>query len=157
MSPVDSFEQVPQLRRRDHDDPVRSRWPNKAAFFQALGVERRAQAVMPKNLDQPATLAPKNEKITRMRIALQSLLDSQSQGVHAATHVSVTGRNPHPNARGNGNHRRDRTLTTRANAAASTSTPTTTRSPPASRSRPARSSLRLRSRSRQPRQTRGAR
>src|SRR6266852_8664862 len=132
MSPVDSFEQVPQLSRRDHDDPVRGRWPNEAAFFEALGVQRRAQAVMPKNLDKPATLAPINEKITRMRITLQSLLDSQSQGLHAATHIRVAGRDPHPNDRGNRNHRRDRTLTTRANAAASTSAPTITRSPPAS-------------------------
>src|SRR6266436_1616745 len=76
MSPVDSFEQVPQLSRRDHDDPVRGRWPNEAASLQSLGVQRRAQAVMPKNLDQPATLAPKKEKIAGVGIALQSLLDS---------------------------------------------------------------------------------
>src|SRR6266849_10907237 len=132
MSPVDSFEQIAQLPRCDHDNPVRRRRPYEAASLQSLRIKRRPQAVMPENLDQFAASPPEDKKITGVRIALQSLLGSQSEGVHAATHARVASRNPHPNARGNWDHRRDSTLTTRANAAASTSAPTITRSPPVS-------------------------
>jgi hypothetical protein len=96
VSPVDAFEQVTQLRGRDDNRIILGGRPDEAALFQALGVERGAQPVVPKNLNELTALASEDIKIARMRIASQRLLDAQSQRVHAAAHIGVTGRDPDP-------------------------------------------------------------
>src|SRR5450759_319951 len=82
IPPIDSVEHIGQLRGRDSDYAVRRRWPDEAAFLQPFGVERHAETVMPKNLDQVASGASKDVKITRVRIAPQCFLDLQSQAIH---------------------------------------------------------------------------
>src|SRR6516164_6775566 len=75
VAPVNAFEHVSQLRRRDRDDAVRRRRPDKPAALQPLGVQRHAETVMPENLDQITPPAAKHKQIAGMRVALQSLLD----------------------------------------------------------------------------------
>ena len=67
-----------------------------------------------------------------MRIALQALLNRQSQTLHAAAHVGVAGGDPDPDAARYRDHRRLRTSRTRPNASASTFSSTLTRLPPPS-------------------------
>src|SRR5262249_28280390 len=105
IAPIDAFEQVTELRRRDHNRTIGACRPNEPATFQPLGVERHAEAVMPENLDQLAALAPEDVEIAPVRIALERFLHREGQRVHAAAHVGVAGRDPHPHARGNGDHR----------------------------------------------------
>src|SRR5512135_493470 len=116
VPPIDSVEHVGELRRRDSDHPVGRRWPDEPALLQPLGIQRHAKAVVPKNLDQVTSGTSEDVKIARMRIALQRLLDLQSQAVHAAPHIGSSDRKPDPYARGDGNHRRSNTSSTRRSA-----------------------------------------
>ena len=49
---------------------------------------------MPEDLNQVATAAPENVKITGMRVLAERLLHLQRQPVHAAPHVRVADRQP---------------------------------------------------------------
>src|SRR6516164_9390006 len=113
VAPVNAFEHVSQLCRRDRNDAVRRRRPDKPAALQSLGVQRHAETVMPENLDQIASPPAEYEQIAGMRVALQSLLDLQSQPIHPAPHIGMPGRDPNPHTGGNRNHR-TRALTTAA-------------------------------------------
>src|SRR6266446_5491637 len=73
IPPIDSVEHIRQLRGRDTNYAVRRRWPDEAAFLQSFGVERHAETVMPKDLDQVTSSASKDVKITCMGIAPQGL------------------------------------------------------------------------------------
>ena len=84
--------------------------------FEALGVQRHAEPVMPQGLHQIASAPPKHIKIARVRIALQRLLNLECQTVHAAAHVRDASSHPDPHARGSRDHPR--------NAARFTSLPT---------------------------------
>jgi hypothetical protein len=64
IPPIDSVEHIGQLRGRDSNYAVRRRWPDEAAFLQPFGVERHAETVMPKNLNQVTSGASKDIKIT---------------------------------------------------------------------------------------------
>jgi hypothetical protein len=64
IPPIDSVEHIGQLRGRDSNYAVRRRWPDEAAFLQPFGVERHAETVMPKNLNQVTSGASKDVKIT---------------------------------------------------------------------------------------------
>jgi hypothetical protein len=75
IPPIDSIEHVRQLRGRDPNYAVRRRWPDEAAFLQPLGVQRHAETVMPKDLDQVTSGASKDVKITCVGIALQRFLE----------------------------------------------------------------------------------
>jgi len=63
MTPVDAFEQIAELRRRDRYRTIRRLWPDEAATLQPLGVKRHAETVMPENLDQLAVLAAEDVEI----------------------------------------------------------------------------------------------
>src|SRR5207248_2981961 len=89
------------------------RWPDEAALLQPLGVERHAEPVMPKNLNQVTSGASEDVKIAGMRIAPQSLLNLKGQAVHAAPHIRSSDRKPDPHTRGNRDHRRSSTSSTR--------------------------------------------
>src|SRR5881398_214346 len=52
VPPIDSVQHVCELRRRDSNHAIGQRWPDEAALLQPLGVERHAEPVMPKNLNQ---------------------------------------------------------------------------------------------------------
>src|ERR1700738_5518676 len=98
IPPIDSVELVGQLRGRDSNYAVRRRWPDEAAFLQPFGVERHAETVMPKDLDQVTSGASKDVKITCVGIAPQRFLDLQRQAIHAAPHIGSPDRKPNAHA-----------------------------------------------------------
>ncbi|KYK43217.1 hypothetical protein A1D31_38350 [Bradyrhizobium liaoningense] len=51
---------------------------------------------MPNDLDQVAAAAPKNVKITSVRITLQALLNQTRKAREASAHIGMAGRKPHP-------------------------------------------------------------
>src|SRR5258706_1631884 len=104
-APVNALKQVAKLGWGDGHHAISRRRPEKTAALQPLGVERHAQPIVPKNLDQLAVLATEHVEISAMWVALEGFLHQQGQRVHAAAHVGVAGRNPHAHARRNGNHR----------------------------------------------------
>src|ERR1700688_5100926 len=84
---------------------------------------------MPKNLGEIAATPAEDIEIAGMGIALQTLLNRQSQALHAAAHVRVPSGDPDPDAAWYRDHRRLRTSRTRPNASASTFSSTLTRLP----------------------------
>src|SRR3981081_2288863 len=79
MTPVDAFEQIAELRRRDRHRAIRRLWPDEAATLQPLGVKRHAETVMPENLDQLAVLAAEDVERAGARNPSASLLNRQGQ------------------------------------------------------------------------------
>jgi hypothetical protein len=63
ISPVDSFEHIGHLRRRDRNDAFRRRGPDELATVEPLRIERNPKAIVPKDLHQIASAAPKNVEI----------------------------------------------------------------------------------------------
>ena len=51
-TPVDAFQHARHLRRRDRHDAVGGRWPDEAAAIEPLGIERRAETIVPEDLHQ---------------------------------------------------------------------------------------------------------
>lgn len=90
----------------DRHHAISRRRPEKAAALQPLGIERHAQPIMPKDLDQLAAFATEHIEVAAVRVSFEGFLHQQAQRVHAATHIGVAGRNPHPHARRNGDHGR---------------------------------------------------
>src|SRR5579863_10080324 len=131
IPPIDPVEHVGKLRGRNRQHTAARRRPNEAALLQPLGIERHAEAVVPKNLDQVTSSASKNVQIPGMRVTLQCFLDLESQAIHAAPHIRAPNRQPHPYAGGDRNHRRSNTSITRRNACRSKPLPTRTRYLPA--------------------------
>src|ERR1700738_73373 len=84
---------------------------------------------MRKNLGEIAPTPAGDIEIAGVGIALQALLNRQSQALHAAAHVRVPSGDPDPDAARYRDHRRLRTSRTRANASASTFSSTLTRLP----------------------------
>src|ERR1700685_3415507 len=84
---------------------------------------------MPKNLGEIAPTSAEDVEIAGMGIALQALLNRQSQALHAAAHVRVPSGDPDSDAARYRDHRRLRTSRTRPNASASTFSSTLTRLP----------------------------
>jgi len=80
VPPIDSVQHVCELRRRDSNHTIGRRWPDEAALLQPLGVERHAEPVMPKNLNQVTSGASEDVKIAGMRIAPQGLLNLPPEG-----------------------------------------------------------------------------
>src|SRR5690606_572002 len=56
-APVNAFEQIAELGRRDRDRAVGRRWPDEAAALELLREQAGALAVVPQNLDQIAASA----------------------------------------------------------------------------------------------------
>src|SRR5713226_5279681 len=106
QTPIDPFEEVAELRRRDHHRPIHSRWPDEAATFQPLRKQAHALPVMPQHLDQATATAAEHEQMAVVRIALERLLYQQRQAVEALAHVRAAGRQPHLRAARNRDHRR---------------------------------------------------
>ena len=67
----------------------------------------QAEAILPKNLGEIAPTLGEDIEIAGMGIALQTLLNRQSQALHAAAHVRVPSADPAPDAPRD--HRRLRT------------------------------------------------
>ena len=73
VPPIDAIEHVGELRGRDSNNAVGRRWPDETTLLQPFGIERHADAVMPKNLDQIAPDASEHVEIARVRIATEEL------------------------------------------------------------------------------------
>src|SRR5271166_4809617 len=127
IPPVDPFEHVGHLPRRDRYDALLRRRPDELSPVEPLGVERQPEAVVPKDLRQVAAAPAEDVEIAAVRVALQLLLDLKRQSLHAATHVGVARRDPHPHPARHRDHRSLKTLRTRRSASASTSLSTRTR------------------------------
>src|SRR5215468_12000453 len=112
-APVDAFQQIAELCRRDRDDTLRCRRPDEAATLQPLGEQAQALAVVPQDLDQPAAPTAKHEKLSTVWIALQLLLHQEAQAIKASPHVGMARRQPHPDASRKRDHDR-RSFATRA-------------------------------------------
>jgi len=89
MSPVNALQHIGELRRRDDNNAIGRRGPDKLAALQPLGVKATCQTVMPKHLHEVAPASTEHEEITGVRIALQRLLHLQSEAVHATAHVGM--------------------------------------------------------------------
>jgi len=96
VPPIDPFEQVAELLRRDAHAVADRRRPQETAALEALGVKRQAEPIMPKAFDKIAAAPAEDVKIAGVRIALEAFLDQQRQPVHAAAHVGVAGGDPKP-------------------------------------------------------------
>ena len=75
ITPVDRLKHERQLRRRDRNDAIAGRWPDKPAAFETVGIKRHPDPIMPQNLQKIAAPASEDKQITAVRIALESLLD----------------------------------------------------------------------------------
>lgn len=80
---------------------------------------------MPEDLGEIPPATPENETIATVWIASKTLLNLQSQPLHATAHVSMTGRDPDSASHRNGDQDRS-AVSTRRNAARFTSRPTRT-------------------------------
>src|SRR5262245_17960241 len=67
IAPVDPFEQIAELRRRDRHRAIRRRGPDEAAALQPLGEQAHALAIVPQNLDQDAAPAAEHEQMPVVR------------------------------------------------------------------------------------------
>ena len=105
LPPVDPFEPVAKLCRRDRDSAVDHRGPDETAAFEPLGGQRHADPVMPEKLDQIVFAAAEFPEIAGVRIMLQALLNLQGQPAHAPPQVAVAGCNPDLDTARNRDHR----------------------------------------------------
>lgn len=88
IAPIDSFEHVAELRRRNHHCAVSRRWPDEPAAFQPLGVERHAEPIVPENLDQLAAFPAEHVEISAVRIALEGFLHRKRRSAPTLPHAS---------------------------------------------------------------------
>src|SRR4051812_50135510 len=84
---------------------------------------------MPEDLQKIAAPAPEDEKMARVRIALEHLLHQERQPVHALAHVGAAGGQPDPRPARERDHR---PASAPATTAGSAGPVIRTRSPPAS-------------------------
>src|SRR5271165_2970694 len=129
IPPVDSFQHVGHLPRRNRNDALLRRRPDELSAVEPLRIQRQPEAIVPKDLRQITPASAEDVKIAAVRIALQLLLNLKRQTLHATTHVGVARRDPHPHSARHRDHRSPRTLRTRRSASTSTSLSTRTRLP----------------------------
>ena len=76
-APIDSGEQIRQLRDADRDRAVRHRRPDEPSPLQPFREQARALAIVPNDLDQVAAASAENVEIAGVRVALQCLLNQK--------------------------------------------------------------------------------
>src|SRR3954447_26676080 len=103
--PVDPFQQITELPRRDRHDTLGRRRPDEPTVLQPLHEEARPLGVVLENLDQVTAAAAKDEKMAGARIALEHLLDLEREPVHALAHVGAAGGQPDPRPARERDHR----------------------------------------------------
>src|SRR5579862_6782659 len=104
--PVDTFEQVSQLRRSDRHSAFCRRRPNETATLQAFGKQTHPLAVMPEHLDQPAATAAEYEQMPTVRVTFERLLHQQGQAIKALAHIGMASRQPNSRTTWRRDHRR---------------------------------------------------
>ena len=68
MPPVDALQHIGELRRRDDNDAIGRRGPDELAALQPLSVQRHAQSIMPKHLQEVAPTPAEHKEIAGERI-----------------------------------------------------------------------------------------
>src|SRR3954470_3813586 len=99
VPPIDPVQHIAELSGRNAHHSIARRWPQEAALFKTLGIERHADAVVPKDLDQVTAGATEHVEIARVWIPAKRLLHLQRQAVHAAPHIGPPDRQPNPHTR----------------------------------------------------------
>src|SRR5882762_5465641 len=89
--PVDTFQKIPELRRRDRHRIADRTRPDEAPALQPFRKQAQALAVVPEHLDQIPALTTKDEQMPAMRIAAQRLLHAQRQAIEALAHIRMAG------------------------------------------------------------------
>src|SRR5580700_6440032 len=108
--PVDPFQQIAELRRRDRHGSIRvlarcRRRPHEPATLQPLGKQAQALSVVPQNLDQSAAAAAEYEQVAGVGVALERLLHQQRQAIKAFAHIGMAARQPNLPPGGEWHHR----------------------------------------------------
>src|SRR5579864_7426450 len=111
MPPVDPLEQHRKLRLRQGDHAARRLWPHESSAFQALGKQAEPVSVEPKQFNQVATTAAKNEHLAGKWVLLERRLHLGAQPHKAAPQVGHAGHDPDTCA--GGNHARSASSTIR--------------------------------------------
>src|SRR3569832_257598 len=75
--PVDALQQVAKLGWGDRHHTNNRQRPQEAAALQPLGVERHAQSVVPKYLDQLAAFAAEHIEVAAVRVSRERFLHQQ--------------------------------------------------------------------------------
>ena len=91
ISPVDPFQHISHLGRRDRHRAIRRRGPDELAAVQALGVQRHARPVMPKNLAR-SPRRPRNIHEQAYLILQMNTNSTQLNRNSIETHISDAGR-----------------------------------------------------------------
>src|SRR5258708_26526230 len=78
QTPVDPFEQIAELRRRDRHRPVgifarNGRWPDEASALQTLREQAHPLAIMPQHLQQSAAPPAEHEQMAAVWLTLNTL------------------------------------------------------------------------------------
>ena len=77
VAPVNSFQQMAHLGRRQSYRATHGGRPDEAAPFQPLGIERQSDSVMPEALGQCAAASPEHEHVASEEIATEPFLHEQ--------------------------------------------------------------------------------
>src|SRR4051812_48010537 len=88
-------------------------------------------AVMPKDLNQIPAPAPKDKKMTRVRITPECFLHQQGQAIEALAHVRTAGGQPDPDTARDRDHRRPARMPSTATMVAGSTGPAIRTRPPA--------------------------
>jgi hypothetical protein len=96
--PINTFEQIAELTRRDRHDTIGWRWPDKASTFQYLREQAHSLLIMPEDRQKITCAASEHENMPAERVSPQNLLNLQGETVHPAAHVGVAGGEPDPAA-----------------------------------------------------------
>src|SRR5438046_2882163 len=105
VAPIDSGQQIAQLRRRDRYRFTGNRWPDKPSSLEFFCEQAGALAIVPNDLQKIAAFAPEAEKTAAHGVALEHFLHAQSQARKATPHVGMARRQPHSHARRDRDHR----------------------------------------------------
>jgi hypothetical protein len=66
--PIDPFQKIAQLRRRDRDRTINWRWPQKSTPLKPFAEQTGTLTIMPNDLYQIAAPPTKNEQLTAQGI-----------------------------------------------------------------------------------------
>src|SRR5215213_7630973 len=99
QTPIDAFQQIAQLRRRECHCSIgivlrERRRPHKVATLQSLRKQTHALSIVPNHFYQSATPSKKNKEMSTVRITLERLLHQKRQAVETTAHIRVAGRQP---------------------------------------------------------------
>ena len=82
ITPVNRLQQITHLTRRQRYRTVHGLRPDKPTSIQTFGIQRQAEAIMPKRLNQRTAPSAKNVDIAGERITAETFLHLQGQTPH---------------------------------------------------------------------------